>query len=152
MSNRVFVAFYSRKGHTRELGQAVCQGLEEASIPVSCLEFEAEKEVNVLSASASSFTHSAEPIKECQVELDDDEWKYGKSGFSLDFKKGKVKGDLKGADVTVRCKKLSMDLHFENLAPPFKPGGGALPAWPARNDQPPARRDPRLHRAALFGA
>jgi len=62
----------------------------------------------------------------CQVELDDDEWKYGKTGFWLDFKKGKVKSDLKGSDVTVRCKKLKMDLHFENLAPPFKPGGGVL--------------------------
>ena len=63
----------------------------------------------------------------CQVELDDDEWKYAKSGdFWLDFKKGKVKSDLKGSDITVRCKKLKMDLHFENLAPPFKPGGGVL--------------------------
>jgi predicted secreted hydrolase len=63
----------------------------------------------------------------CQVELDDDEWKYGKTGgFWLDFKKGKVKSDMKGSDVTVRCKKLKMDLHFENLAPPFKPGGGVL--------------------------
>jgi len=69
VSNRVFVAFYSRKGHTRELGQDVCHGLEETSIPVACLEFEPEKEVNVLSASAISFTHSSEPIKECQVEL-----------------------------------------------------------------------------------
>jgi hypothetical protein len=62
----------------------------------------------------------------CQIELDDDQWKYGKTGFWLDFKKGKVQGDLKGADVTVRCKRLSMDLRFENLAPPYQPGGGAL--------------------------
>jgi hypothetical protein len=62
----------------------------------------------------------------CQVELDDDEYKFAKSGFSLDFKKGKVKGDLKSANVTVRCKKLSMDLHFENLSPAFKPGSGKL--------------------------
>ncbi|UCC92907.1 MAG: NAD(P)H-dependent oxidoreductase [Thermoplasmata archaeon] len=70
MTNRVFVAFYSRKGHTRELGQAICQGLEGASVDTTCLEVEPEREVNVLSASASSFTHSAEPIKDCQVDLE----------------------------------------------------------------------------------
>jgi flavodoxin len=70
VTNRVFVAFYSRKGHTRELGQAVCRGLEESSIDVTCLELEPEKEVNVISASASSFTRSSEPIKECQVDLE----------------------------------------------------------------------------------
>lgn len=62
----------------------------------------------------------------CKAELDDDEWKYSKSGFSLDFRKGKVKGDLKGLDITVRCGKLAMDLHFENRIPPYKPGGGVL--------------------------
>ena len=70
VTNRVFVAYYSRKGHTKELGQAVCQGLEDASIDVTCLELMPEKEVNVLSASASSFTHSSEPIKECHLDLD----------------------------------------------------------------------------------
>jgi flavodoxin len=64
------MVFYSRKGHTRELGQAIHQGLEEASVEVTCLELEPEKEVNVLSASASSFTHSSEPIKECHVDLE----------------------------------------------------------------------------------
>ncbi len=69
MGNKVFVAFYSRKGHTKDLGDAICQGLRRACITVECLELEPEKEVNVLSASASSFTHSPEPIKECQVDL-----------------------------------------------------------------------------------
>jgi len=70
VTNRVFVAFYSRKGHTKELGQAVCRGLERSSVDVTCLELMPEKEVNVLSASASSFTHSSEPIMECQVDLE----------------------------------------------------------------------------------
>ncbi|MCK5251508.1 MAG: hypothetical protein KAQ96_01110 [Thermoplasmata archaeon] len=70
MTNRVFLAFYSRKGHTRELGLAICQGLKESSVEVACLELEPERQINVIQASASSFTHSAEPIKECQVDLD----------------------------------------------------------------------------------
>jgi hypothetical protein len=70
VSNRVFMAYYSRKGHTRELGQAVCRGLQDASVDVKCLEVEPEREVNVISASASSLTHSAEPIRDCQVDLE----------------------------------------------------------------------------------
>lgn len=70
VSNRVFMAFYSRKGHTRQLGEAVCMGLEGASVDVTCVEVEPEREVNVISASASSLTHSPEPIRECQVDLD----------------------------------------------------------------------------------
>jgi flavodoxin len=70
VKNRVLVVFYSRKGHTKDLGEAVCQGLEETSVEVDCLEVVPEKEVNVISASASSLTHSHEPIKECQVDLD----------------------------------------------------------------------------------
>ena len=69
MTNRVFLAFYSRKGHTRELGLAVCQGLKDTSTEVTCLELEPEKHINVIQASASSLTHTAEPIKECQVDL-----------------------------------------------------------------------------------
>lgn len=66
----MFVAFYSRKGHTRDLGEEVCQGLRAASVDVACLELVPQKEVNVLAASASSLTHSSEPIRECQVDLD----------------------------------------------------------------------------------
>jgi len=62
----------------------------------------------------------------CKVDLDDDEWKYSKSGFSLDFRKGKVTGDLNKMDVEVKCKNLSMDLHFNNQVPPYKPGNGVL--------------------------
>jgi flavodoxin len=69
VTNQVLVAFYSRKGHTKELGLAVCQGLRDTNVEVTCLELEPEKEVNVLSASASSFTRSSEPIKEFQVDL-----------------------------------------------------------------------------------
>jgi flavodoxin len=70
VGNKVFMAFYSRRGHTRELGEAICQGLQQASIDVECLELVPERQVNVLSASASSFTRSPEPIKDCQVDLD----------------------------------------------------------------------------------
>jgi multimeric flavodoxin WrbA len=70
VENRVLVAFYSRKGHTKELGEAVCRGLEETSVEVDCLEVVPEKEINVISASASSLTHAHEPIRECQVDLD----------------------------------------------------------------------------------
>ncbi len=70
VGNKVLVAFYSRKGHTKQLGEAVCSGLLEARVDVTCLEVEPEREINVLSASASSFTHSGEPIKECEANLD----------------------------------------------------------------------------------
>jgi flavodoxin len=70
VENRVLVVFYSRKGHTKDLGEAVCHGLEETSVEVDCVEVVPEKETNVISASASSFTHANEPIRECHVDLD----------------------------------------------------------------------------------
>jgi flavodoxin len=70
VENRVLVVFYSRKGHTKELGEAVCQGLKATEVDTDCLEVVPEKEVNVISASASSFTHAHEPIRECSVDLD----------------------------------------------------------------------------------
>jgi hypothetical protein len=62
----------------------------------------------------------------CSAKYDDDEWSYSKSGFFLKFGKGQVQGDLQGLNVKIRCKKISMDLHFENEVPPLKPGGGKL--------------------------
>jgi hypothetical protein len=62
----------------------------------------------------------------CEVKLDDDEWSYSRKGFSLDFGKGKVSGDLEGLKVSVRCKRLSMDLEYRNQVPPYKPGSGAV--------------------------
>lgn len=66
----MLVAFYSRKGHTRDLGEAICDGLHRASVLVECVELEPERVVSMLSASASSLTRSIEPIKECRVDLD----------------------------------------------------------------------------------
>ncbi|MBN2493057.1 MAG: hypothetical protein JXR96_00595 [Deltaproteobacteria bacterium] len=63
---------------------------------------------------------------ECNAELDSDDWSWTRSGFGLDFKKGKLSGDMQGIEIEVRCKKLSMDLRFENRAPPVRPGSGEL--------------------------
>lgn len=72
------------------------------------------------------FMDPDEKNTKCGIDLDDDEWSYSKSGFSLNFRNGKVSGDLEGSSVTVRCKNLSMDLKFENQLKPYKPGGGTL--------------------------
>ncbi len=63
----------------------------------------------------------------CIQKFDDDEWSYGKKGaFYLQYGKNRLEGDLKGLRLTVRCKTLDLDLHFETLIPPAKPGGGVL--------------------------
>lgn len=66
----MIVAFYSRTGHTRALGLEVCRMLKLASVAVDCIELEPERQVGLLQAGAASITHSKEPIKECQVDLD----------------------------------------------------------------------------------
>lgn len=70
MSNRAIVAFYSRSGHTRDLGLEICRLLRAETVEVDCLELEAERELNLLTAGARSMTHSKEPIKECQMDLE----------------------------------------------------------------------------------
>jgi hypothetical protein len=62
----------------------------------------------------------------CKAEYDDEEWSSSKTGLSLKFGKNRVSGDLKGIDLKVRCKDLKMDLRFENVGPPLRPGGGEL--------------------------
>ena len=74
----------------------------------------------------AKFVESNGQRTDCKAELDSDEWSWSRTGFSLKFGKGRVRGDLKGFDIEVRCKNLKMDLRFENLAPPYKPGGGRL--------------------------
>jgi hypothetical protein len=65
-------------------------------------------------------------VTKCVGELDSGQWQAQDKSFDLKFAKVHVKGDLKGADVKVRCKNIQMDLRFDNLAPPYKPGRGAL--------------------------
>jgi len=65
-------------------------------------------------------------VTKCSAKYDDDEWSSSKKGFALKFGKAQVQGDMQGLKVTVRCKKLTMDLNFKNEAPPVKPGGGKL--------------------------
>lgn len=70
MENRVLVAFYSRKGHTRKLAMAVCKGFEDSGVQVSCLELRPEKEQGLLQMGVSSLTRSAEPLAEdCYADL-----------------------------------------------------------------------------------
>ncbi len=70
MSNRAIVAYYSRSGHTRALGLEISRLLRAKAVEVDCIELEAEREVSLLTVSARSLTHSREPIKECQMDLD----------------------------------------------------------------------------------
>ncbi|RLD98153.1 MAG: hypothetical protein DRI92_04400 [Aquificota bacterium] len=66
-------------------------------------------------------------VVKCKATFDDDEWSFSKTGaFYLQFGKNRLEGDLKKLKATVRCKKLSIDLEFENLVPPLKPGSGVL--------------------------
>lgn len=62
----------------------------------------------------------------CKGELDADQWSWDRKGFGLRFGKAEVSGDEKLLTVAVRCKKLKMDLRFENRASPIQPGSGAL--------------------------
>jgi hypothetical protein len=63
----------------------------------------------------------------CKATFDDDEWSFSKTGaFYLQYGKNRLEGDLKKLKATVRCKKLAIDLEFENLVPPLKPGSGVL--------------------------
>jgi len=70
VSNRAIVAFYSRSGHTRALGLEISRLLRAKNVEVDCIELEAEREVSRLTVSARSLTHSKEPIKECQMDLE----------------------------------------------------------------------------------
>lgn len=70
MSNRAIVAYYSRSGHTRTLGLEICRLLRAETVPVDCVELEAERELGLLTVGARSVTHSKEPIKECQIDLE----------------------------------------------------------------------------------
>ncbi len=63
---------------------------------------------------------------ECKAEYDNDEWSYAKQGFSMKFGKNSIGGDLQKISVKVSCKKMEMDLVFENLVPPVCPGSGLL--------------------------
>ncbi len=71
MDNRVFVAFYSRRGHTRRLASEVCRGLETTRVRVDCLELEPERELGLFQVGARSLTHTAEPLAvDCNADLD----------------------------------------------------------------------------------
>ncbi|MCK4969685.1 MAG: NAD(P)H-dependent oxidoreductase [Thermoplasmata archaeon] len=70
MSNRAIVAFYSRSGHTRALGLEICRLLKAETVLVDCVELEAERELGLLTVGARSLTHSKEPIKECEMDLE----------------------------------------------------------------------------------
>lgn len=62
----------------------------------------------------------------CSQELDSDEWSSSKDGFSLSFGKVQASGNLENFHVNVRCSDLQMDLDFNNLVKPYKPGSGFL--------------------------
>ena len=62
----------------------------------------------------------------CKKKYDDDEWSASKSEYLLKFGKNRAKGDLKGIDLEIQCKQISMQLRFVNQTPPLKPGGGLL--------------------------
>lgn len=62
----------------------------------------------------------------CRKKYDDDEWTASKSEYLLKFGKNRAKGDSEGIELNIKCKKLSMELKFDNQAPPLKPGGGVL--------------------------
>ena len=70
MRNRAIVAFYSRSGHTRALALEICRLLKAKTVEVDCVELEAERELGLLTVGARSVTHSKEPIKECEMNLE----------------------------------------------------------------------------------
>jgi hypothetical protein len=72
------------------------------------------------------FRDAAGKVTKCSAKYDDDEWSSAKSGFALKFGKAQVQGDMQGLKVKVKCKKLVLDLDFQNEVPPLKPGGGKL--------------------------
>ncbi len=59
-------------------------------------------------------------------ELDSDEWKSSKDGFSLIFGKVTASGDLGKFHVQVNFPDLKMDLEFKNQVKPYQPGTGIL--------------------------
>ncbi len=62
----------------------------------------------------------------CGASFDDGKWSAAKEGFSLQFGKNGVKGDLKRQDVSVECEKIALQLAFHGEAPPYLPGSGKL--------------------------
>ena len=71
MRNRACVVYYSRSGHTRALALEVCRRLKSSAVEVACChELEPQRELGLLQVGAKSITHAAEPVKECEVELE----------------------------------------------------------------------------------
>lgn len=71
VENRVLVAFYSRRGHTRNLAREVCKGLEATRVQVSCLELEPKREHGLFGVGTSSLTRTVEPLADdCCADLE----------------------------------------------------------------------------------
>ena len=71
MQNRVVVAYYSRSGHTRALGQEICRLLENGGLPVETVEIEPECELGTFKFGTRSLTGASEPVKECDMGLNE---------------------------------------------------------------------------------
>lgn len=70
MRNRVCVVYYSRSGHTKALALELCRVLKSSEVEVSsCHALEPERELSLLQVGAKAITRTAEPIKECSVDL-----------------------------------------------------------------------------------
>ena len=62
----------------------------------------------------------------CSASYDDGKWLAAKEGFSLQFGKNQVSGDLQSQVIESDCDKLQLHLRFQNEAPPYVPGSGKL--------------------------
>lgn len=64
--------------------------------------------------------------KHCKKEYDDDEWKWSRNDFRLDFGGNHLSGDTKSLQIEVACQQYRVRLTFENQLPAAKPGSGEL--------------------------
>ncbi len=62
----------------------------------------------------------------CKMKYDDDQWSYTRDKFAIQFGENKLSGDLDGLELIVKCKHIAMNLNFENITKPYKPGNGKL--------------------------
>jgi len=62
----------------------------------------------------------------CKKEYDDDEWKWSREVFRLDFGKNRLSGDTRRLQLVVECQQYRVELTFDNQLPAAKPGGGKL--------------------------
>jgi hypothetical protein len=62
----------------------------------------------------------------CKKEYDDDDWSYKKDRFQLDFGANQLKKTGQVIKAKFACKKMKIELSFENLPGAVKPGSGKI--------------------------